>query len=127
MEEPMSRSIWWIRRDMRLADNKALQSAAIAGDVVPLFVVDPRFEKAGPARRAFMFDTLRSLDTATGGKLVLRFGDPAVEVPKMAAEVDARSVHIASDFAPYGQARDQSVREALKQVDATLVESDSPY
>ncbi len=123
----MSTSIWWIRRDMRLADNKALQSAAIAGDVVPLFVVDPRFEKAGSARRAFMFDTLRSLDTATGGKLVFRHGDPVAEVPKMAAEVGARSVHIASDFAPYGQARDQRVREALKQVDATLVESDSPY
>ena len=85
---------------MRVADNKALQSAAIDGDVVPLFVVDPRFEKAGLARRAFMFDNLRSLDAATGGKLVLRYGDPVVEVPQMAAEVGARSVHIASDFAP---------------------------
>ena len=123
----MSTSIWWIRRDMRVADNKALQSAAIAGDVVPLFVVDPRFEKAGLARRAFMFQTLRALDAATGGKLVLRYGDPVIEVPQMVKEVAARSVHIAADFAPYGQSRDRAVREALKQVDAVLVEADSPY
>jgi len=123
----MNTSIWWIRRDMRVTDNKALQSAAKDGDVVPLFVVDPRFEKAGLARRAFMFQTLRALDAATGGKLVLRYGDPVIELPNMAKEVGARSVHVASDFAPYGQARDQRVREALKQVDATLVESDSPY
>ena len=123
----MNTSIWWIRRDMRVTDNKALQAAAKDGDVVPLFIVDPRFEKAGLARRAFMFESLRALDAATGGKLVLRYGDPVVEVPQMAKEVGARSVHISSDFAPYGQARDQGVREALKQVDAILVESDSPY
>jgi deoxyribodipyrimidine photo-lyase len=112
---------------MRVTDNKALQLAAKDGDVVPLFVVDPRFEKAGLARRAFMFQTLRALDAATGGKLVLRYGDPVVEVAQMAKEVGARSAHISSDFAPYGQARDQRVREALKKVDATMVESDSPY
>ena len=123
----MSTSIWWIRRDMRVTDNKALQSAAIDGDVVPLFVVDPRFEKAGLARRSFMYETLRALDAATGGKLVLRYGDPVIEVPQLAKVVGASSVHVASDFAPYGQARDQLVREALKKVDATLVESDSPY
>ena len=83
----MNTSIWWIRRDMRVTDNKALQLAAKDGDVVPLFVVDPRFEKAGSARRAFMFDTIRSLDAATGGKLVLRYGDPVVEVAQMAKEV----------------------------------------
>ena len=123
----MSASIWWIRRDMRVTDNKALQAAVKAGEVVPLFVVDPRFDKAGLARRAFMFDTLRLLDAATGGMLVLRYGDPVVEVAQMAKEVGAKSVHIAADFAPYGQARDRAVRDALKLVDASLVESDSPY
>jgi len=123
----MNTSIWWIRRDMRVTNNKALQSAALAGEVLPLFVVDPRFEKAGLARRSFMFQTLRSLDTAMGGKLVLRYGDPAIEVPQLATAIGAKSVHVASDFAPYGQARDQHVREALKNIGASLVGSDSPY
>jgi deoxyribodipyrimidine photo-lyase len=36
-------SIWWIRRDLRLADNLALAAAQAAGrQVVPAFVLDPR-------------------------------------------------------------------------------------
>lgn len=37
----MTNAIWWIRRDMRIADNKALVAAASNGDVIPLFVLDP--------------------------------------------------------------------------------------
>ena len=36
-------SIWWIRRDLRLADNLALAAAQVAGrQVIPAFVLDPR-------------------------------------------------------------------------------------
>ena len=62
----MTTSIWWIRRDMRLEDNRALQSAAATGSVVPLFVIDPTFASTSEARRAYMFATLHSLNEATG-------------------------------------------------------------
>ena len=109
----MSVAVWWIRRDMRLSDNKALQAAAAEGTVVPLFVVDPVFARAGRARRQFMFNILEELNRATGGALVVRNGHPAAEVVDVARTVGAHNVYIASDFAPYGMQRDALVRDAL--------------
>ncbi|MST32752.1 hypothetical protein GHK86_08460, partial [Acidimicrobiaceae bacterium USS-CC1] len=34
--------MWWVRRDLRLADNPALAAAADAGVVLPVFVLDDR-------------------------------------------------------------------------------------
>lgn len=123
----MSVAVWWIRRDMRLSDNKALQAAAAEGTVVPLFVVDPVFARAGRARRQFMFNILEELNRATGGALVVRNGHPAAEVVDVARTVGAHNVYIASDFAPYGMQRDALVRDALQAAGMALVESDSPY
>ena len=123
----MTTAIWWIRRDMRLADNKALQSAARVGDVVPLFVIDPAFVNSGLARQTFMYDNLRALNEAMNGALVLKVGDPVVEVLACAREVGAQSVHIAADFAPYGMRRDIEVESVLKNADISLVRADSPY
>lgn len=123
----MTTAIWWIRRDMRLADNKALQSAARTGVVVPLFVVDPMFAKSGLARQAFMYENLRALNESMGGALVLKHGDPVVEVLACAREAGATSVHIASDFAPYGIRRDAAVEVALTASNVSLVHADSPY
>ena len=97
----MTTAIWWIRRDMRLSDNKALQAASARGEVIPLFIVDPVFENAGSQRRAYMYATLRDLDSRMENALILRHGDPVTEVVKFAQEVGATSVHIARDFAPY--------------------------
>ena len=57
-------TVMWFRRDLRLADLPALHAAAADGAVVPLFVVDPAFDRAGAARREFMCRALRSLDDA---------------------------------------------------------------
>ena len=59
--------VMWFRRDLRLADLPALQAAAADGaNVVPLFVVDPTFARAGLARRAFMAEALQALDDSVG-------------------------------------------------------------
>lgn len=123
----MTTAIWWIRRDMRLADNKALQSAASQGDVVPLFVVDPVFEKAGAQRRAYMYETLRDLDSRMNNALIFRHGNPVDVVVSFAQEIGAISVHIAQDFAPYGMKRDAAVSQALSAAGIELVVADSPY
>ena len=123
----MSVAVWWIRRDMRLADNKALQSAASCGAVAPLFVVDPVFAGAGAVRRSYMFATLRDLDLRMDRALILRHGDPVVEVVQFAQAVGATTVHIAEDFAPYGMRRDARVKSALAAAGIELVVADSPY
>lgn len=123
----MSVAVWWIRRDMRLADNKALQSAAACGAVAPLFVVDPVFVDAGAVRRSYMFATLRDLDLRMDRALILRHGDPVTEVVQFARAVGATTVHIAEDFAPYGMRRDARVKAALAAAGIELVIADSPY
>ena len=123
----MSVAVWWIRRDMRVADNGALASAASRGAVVPLFVVDPAFARSGRARRDHMYATLRTLDSSTGGSLVLRHADPVTEVVGFARSVGAASVHIAADFSPYGRDRDARVARALTAAGIEMVVGDSPY
>lgn len=123
----MTQSIWWIRRDMRLGDNGALQAAAAVGDVAPLFIVDPVFRAAGLARQTYMYNTLKSLNESMENTLVLRHGDPVNEVVSFAKEIGATSVHVAADFAPYGQRRDNAVRQACTAAGIDFIVSDSPY
>jgi deoxyribodipyrimidine photo-lyase len=110
----VARTVVWFRRDLRLAANRAIAAAAVDGEVVPLFVVDPTFDHAGAPRRAYLTDALNSLDAAIGGHLVYRRGNPLDVVPALAAEVGASSVVAADDFGPYGRRRDDSVAARLE-------------
>ena len=124
----MVTTVCWFRRDLRLADNPALGSAAAEGPVVPLFVVDPAFfGRAGGPRLRFLLATLRSLDASTGGALVLRHGDPRDVVPALAAEVGAAAVHVAGDPGPYGRRRDDEVAARLAGDGRRLVRAGTPY
>ncbi|MFT4265486.1 MAG: deoxyribodipyrimidine photo-lyase [Nocardioides sp.] len=125
----MTRSVLWLRRDLRLRDHGALLAAARAGEVLPVFVLDPRlYDRAGEPRRRFLLDSLHALDAdlrSYGARLVVRSGDPVEVVPDLVREVDADQVHVSADFGPYGRRRDDAVRSALGEI--PLNESDSPY
>jgi deoxyribodipyrimidine photo-lyase len=120
--------IMWFRRDLRLADLPALHAAAADGaHVVPLFVVDPAFDRAGAPRRVFMKSALASLDDSMNRALVYRHGDPVTVVPALAAEVGATAVYVTRDHAPYGRRRDAAVVDALRSIDVRLVGVGSSY
>ena len=125
----MAATVLWFRRDLRLADHPALVAALAAADeVVPLFVLDPALlGPAGAPRTAFLFGCLGHLRARTGGALVLRQGDPVVEVAQLAAEVGAGAVHVTADFGPYGRRRDEAVASALERDGRTLVRVGTPY
>src|SRR4051794_19370025 len=126
-------SIMWFRRDLRLADNHALTAAvadarAGGGGVIPLFVIDDRLWKpAGTNRRWFLAGCLAALDADLGGRLVVRHGDPAEVVPRVARQHDVARVHRAQDVGIHGRARDEAVATALAADGRELVESDSPW
>ena len=124
-----TRAVMWFRRDLRLDDNPALLAACADGrEVLLLFVVDPAlWGPAGPARRAYLAASLRALDAAVGGRLVVRHGDPVRVVPRVADEVGARTVHAAADFGPYGARRDTAVDRALSAAGVELRRLGSPY
>ncbi len=128
MSEHAAPAVMWFRRDLRLEDNPALLEACAASGVLLLFVVDPRlWDPAGPSRRAYLAASLAALDDSVGGRLVVRHGDPVREVARAAEEVGASSVHVASDFGPYGSQRDLAVEKALAERGVELRRTGSPY
>lgn len=112
-----SSSIFWFRRDLRLADNPALLAAADGGaEVLGVFVADDALLKpAGRARRAFLAGCLRVLSQSMDGRLLVVHGRPETTIPRLASAVSAASVHAAADFGPYGRRRDERVGEALAE------------
>ena len=127
---PVTTTILWFRRDLRLADNPALLAARDAagsdGQVVPVFVLDPALRgPSGQARLAFLAGCLRELADRTGGALRVVAGRPEEVLPRLATEVSAQSVHLSSDHGPYGRARDGRVATALGEV--PVVATGSPY
>ena len=123
-------TVMWFRRDLRRGDNPALAAAASAapGGVVPLFVLDPAlWRPAGASRQSHLLRSLRALDTELGGYLVVRRGDPADEVVRLARRVGASEVHLAADHGPYGRRRDERVGAALRDAGIGLVTTGSSY
>ncbi len=121
----------WFRRDLRLRDHPALLAAAADGELLSVFVLDPRlWGPAGPARRAYLARSLRALDAGlreTGGRLVVLTGEAEREVPAAARAVGAQRVHVTADFGPLGSTRDTAVEAALTAEGRTLVRTDSAY
>ncbi len=125
----MSASVLWLRRDLRLHDHPALLAAVQdASRVVPLFVLDPAlWQPSGAVRRDWLVRSLRALDQAMDGALVVRSGDPHQVVPTLADEVDAERVHVSADAGPYGRRRDERVSAALASAGRALVGTGTPY
>lgn len=108
--------IWWLRRDLRLADNLALGAAlAQAGRVIPVFVLDTALlegPSSSPTRTAFLLGGLRALDAdlrARGSRLVVRRGRPGDVLAQLVAETGATAVYAEEDYSPYAKRRDDEV------------------
>jgi deoxyribodipyrimidine photo-lyase len=116
----MKTAIWWIRRDLRLADNQALTAALAQAEVViPVFILDPHLLSspyASQRRIDFMLAGLRSLDHdlhKRGSALILRQGQPLQTLRTLSAESRAECIFAEADISPYAQLRDKTVRHAL--------------
>jgi deoxyribodipyrimidine photo-lyase len=112
----MNRAIWWIRRDLRLSDNQALNAALNEAEVViPVFILDPRLlasRYTSQRRLAFLFEGLRLLDIdlhKTGSKLIVRKGDPRGVLSVLLTETNAEGIFAEADISSYARIRDASV------------------
>lgn len=113
----MSKVIWWIRRDLRLADNPTLLAARQAGQVIPVYVLDPSLLRITSSRRqAFLFDGLQRLDNslqARHSRLTLRRGNPGEVLRALLTESGAEAIYAEEDFTPYARQRDAQVARQL--------------
>ncbi|MCB0923155.1 MAG: deoxyribodipyrimidine photo-lyase [Mycobacterium sp.] len=117
----------WFRRDLRLHDLPAMPSTGGAG-VLACFVLDPRLEaSSGPRRLQFLGDSLREIDEALGGRLLIARGRPGAVIPEICRAVGAAEVRISADFSPFGLRRDRAVAAELHSVGAELTATGSPH
>ena len=122
----MSRTMVWFRRDLRLADNPALTAAIHSGEVVPVFVLDPvllQSDRVGPKRLAWLQANLRALARslhARGARLIVRRGDPAEALARLARETQADYVFFNLDLTPYARRRDRRVALELEKNGLTV-------
>lgn len=112
--------IHWFRHDLRLDDNTALHAACQRGQpVIPLFILDPTIlssERVGPARIAFLYRALASLDDslrALGTRLFIRHGEPLTVLRDLIHGADAEVLTFNADVSPYARQRDATVQDAL--------------
>ncbi|MFC4449953.1 cryptochrome/photolyase family protein [Halorussus aquaticus] len=111
-------NLHWHRRDLRVADNRALAESVADGEsVLPVFVFDPQIlDHASPPRVAVMLDALEALRSdyrELGGDLLVTRGDPREELPRLADEYDADAVFWNRDYSGLAAERDSEVRLAL--------------
>jgi len=123
MAETFDRAICWLRRDLRLSDHAALGAATEASALVAVvFVFDTTILKQlkdrDDRRLTFIYRSLEEIDAGLrthGSRLVILHGDPAIAIPKLAAEMKVQSVFAARDYEPYAVQRDASVEKALTE------------
>jgi deoxyribodipyrimidine photo-lyase len=116
----MTHAIWWIRRDLRLADNQALHGALQqAEQVTPLFILDPTLAKSpwySERRMAFLLDGLRALDASLrqcGSRLLIRRGVPDAVLTELWAEGTVSAICAEQDYSPYARQRDAAIASHL--------------
>ncbi|MGY6552011.1 MAG: cryptochrome/photolyase family protein [Erythrobacter sp.] len=99
--------IVWLRRDLRLGDNPALYHAAKAGPVIACYVLDdatPRHHAYGGASRWWLHHSLANLAQRLeqrGSRLILRRGDAAEELGKLAEKTGAGAIHANRHYEPW--------------------------
>lgn len=122
----------WLRHDLRLQDNEALQAAlACGGPVIPVYVLDETTAgrwAPGGASRWWLHGSLAALAEALrphGLQLVRRRGDSAKQLRALAAETGAGLVCWNRATEPAARATEEAVRAALAEAGVAVRESGS--
>jgi deoxyribodipyrimidine photo-lyase len=119
-------TLLWFRQDLRLADNPALQAAAVGcSAIIPVFLHAPHEEQPwapGAAARWWQHESLAALACdleRRGSRLILRAvapGQSSLEVLLvLAAETGAAAVHWNRRYEPALLERDRRVKRGLRE------------
>jgi deoxyribodipyrimidine photo-lyase len=124
-------TIFWFRRDLRLADNIALNAAIETspdGQVAPFYAAESKvfFELEG-IRQHSIFESLVALDASLDGNLTVSDDAAWAALPKLAQAHGIKSVFATRAFDPEGVAEQNLVGEALAALDISLELRDSYY
>lgn len=124
----MKKALCWIRRDLRLHDHAALSQALQENDEVQLvFVFDPlilnKLTDKQDRRVTFIMESLQDMERTLqkrGASILIRYGNPVEEIPKLARELKVATVYANRDYEPYAKKRDAEVQKQLANADITF-------
>ncbi|MBD1909704.1 MULTISPECIES: DASH family cryptochrome [unclassified Leptolyngbya] len=97
--------IIWFRNDLRVHDHEPLRRAiASQTPILPVYCLDPRhfhttsfgFPKTGSFRAQFLLESLTDLRQTLrrlGSDLILRYGKPEIEIPRLAEKLSIDTVY----------------------------------
>lgn len=112
--------ILWFRRDLRLADNPALNQAHATGrPILPVYIHDEGtgIRAAGAASLWWLDKSLRTLATSLAGRgatLILRRGDSGTQLRRLIDETGADAIFLNRLFEPDAWTRDADIAHSLK-------------
>ena len=115
-------SIFWFRRDLRIADNAGLYQALMGQyPVLPIFIFDSlileQLEDRDDRRVNFIHQTLSELNNqlqSLGSTLFARYGSPAEVFGFLLEHYDIKEVYTNHDYEPYATERDTAIEKLLK-------------
>ena len=115
------KNLCWIRRDLRLHDHAALAAATKSGETTVVFIFDThildKLKNKSDKRLTFIHQSLTEIETELqkyDSSLVIRYGKPEEEIPKLAKELAVQKVFCNRDYEPYAKKRDSQVEKILK-------------
>ncbi len=121
----MKTAIVWFKTDLRLTDNETLIKAiAQNNQIVPVYCFDEShfkntdfgFKKMGAYRAQFLLESLEDLASnlkMLNSNLVILFGKPEVELPKIAKNYQAQKVFAKKEVAYEEKLTESLVQQAL--------------
>lgn len=115
-------SICWLRRDLRLTDNTALNKALSSPNpVLCLFIFDKqildKLVDRDDARINFIFQTIERLKNELktfGSNLLVKYDTPESAWKQVLAEYPVQTVFANEDYEPYARERDSTIAKILK-------------
>jgi deoxyribodipyrimidine photo-lyase len=116
------KTLCWFRRDLRLHDHFALSQAINDGlEVYAVFVFDKiildKLKNKKDPRLTFIMDSLKEMEEklrSVGSSLIIRYGDPVEEIPKVVEEFKIKALYFNHDYEPYAKKRDSLVEKILR-------------
>jgi deoxyribodipyrimidine photo-lyase len=114
------KTLCWIRRDLRLHDHAALSHALSAGETTLVFVFDThildKLKNKSDKRVTFIMQSLQEIEKklqTKGSSLIIRYGKPEEEIPKLCEELKIDKVFANRDYEPYAKKRDALIAKKV--------------
>lgn len=123
-------SIYWFRRDLRLADNPALvtaweQAQQTDSKLIAVYIFDEVETKGfNNVQLDHLIRSLTELNNSLNNNLIILHGSVFKVLPELIKSTSADSVHISAHYEPELKAQDEALEKVLK---VPLVRTGSSY